>query len=149
MGTAEPSGLTILTGLVGRDQECRRIDALLETARQQRSGSLVLSGEAGIGKSSLCAWAIGRAQDMKTLTVHGIETEADLPFAGLSDLFRGELERIGELPRPQAEALEAALARRETTHGDRFAIGAAVLSLLGLVNDGRPVLVVVDDASSH
>jgi DNA-binding CsgD family transcriptional regulator len=48
------------------------------------------------------------------------------------------------LPAPQARALEAVLARRDAPPGDRFAIGAAVVSLLGCGE--RRSTVVVDDA---
>jgi DNA-binding CsgD family transcriptional regulator len=132
--------------LVGRDAECERLSRLLAGARCQRSGVLVLSGEPGIGKSALCAWAAAQAGDMRVLSTHAVESEVDLPFAALSELFAGDLDRVGSLPEPQARALDGALARRDAPAGDRFAIGAAVLSLLALVGEGRPVLVVVDDA---
>jgi DNA-binding CsgD family transcriptional regulator len=132
--------------LVGREAECARIAELLEEARAERSGALVLAGEPGIGKSALCAWAIARADGMRVLTVLGVESEVDLPFAGLSELCADQLDHIELLPEPQARALEGALARRALHAGDRFAIGAALLSLLALVEEQRSVLVVVDDA---
>jgi DNA-binding CsgD family transcriptional regulator len=132
--------------LLGRDVECDRIEGLLAAARAQRSGALVLSGDPGIGKSALCAWAVEQAAGMRVLSVRGVESEADLPFAGLSELCAGELDRLGLLPDPQARALEAALTRRDAAPGDRFAIGAAVLNLLAVAGDGDPVLVIVDDA---
>jgi DNA-binding SARP family transcriptional activator/DNA-binding CsgD family transcriptional regulator len=132
--------------LVGREAECARIDGLIDGARRHRSGALVLSGEPGIGKSALCAWAVSRASGMRGLTVRGVDSEVDLPFAGLSELCAGELDRIDLLPAPQARALEGALARRDAPPGDRFAIGAALLSLLALASEREPLLVVVDDA---
>ena len=39
--------------LVGRESECRLVDALLAGARVGESGVLVLIGEAGIGKTAL------------------------------------------------------------------------------------------------
>jgi len=140
------NGTTGAFEVVGRDAECGRIAALLAAACRQESAALVLSGEAGIGKSALCGWAVRQAGDMRVLSVHGVESEADLPFAGLSELFAGELDRVRLLPEPQARGLEAALALRAAPPGDRFAIGAAVLSLLSFVGEGEPVLVVVDDA---
>jgi tetratricopeptide (TPR) repeat protein len=50
------------------------------------------------------------------------------------------------VPDPQARALEGALTRRDASPGDRFAIGAAVLSLLAVASNGESMLVVVDDA---
>jgi DNA-binding CsgD family transcriptional regulator len=132
--------------LIGRDAQCTRIAELLEGARSQQSGALVLTGEAGIGKSALCTWAIDRAGGMRVLRVRGVQSEGDLPFAGLSELCADQLDHIPLLPEPQAGALDGALARRSSGPGDRFAIGAAVLSLLALVDEQGSVLVVVDDA---
>jgi len=139
-------GLTAPGHIVGRDRQCARIAELLEGARSQQSGTLVVTGEAGIGKSALCAWAIARAEGMQVLRLRGVESEADLPFAGLAELCADQVDKIPRLPEPQADALEGALARRATQAGDRFAIGAAVLSLLALVAEQRSVLIVVDDA---
>jgi DNA-binding SARP family transcriptional activator/DNA-binding CsgD family transcriptional regulator len=132
--------------LVGRERECDRIAELLAAARAGRSGALVLSGEPGVGKSALCAWAVARAASMRVIAVRGVESELDLPFAGLSELCAAELGRVAQLPEPQARALEAGLARRDPNPGDRFAIGAALVSLLALAAAREPLLVVVDDA---
>src|SRR4051794_6985484 len=70
-----------LVKLIGRQQECARIDRLLADARNGRSGTLLLRGEPGIGKSALLAYARGRAGEMETLSAVGVEAEADLPFA--------------------------------------------------------------------
>jgi DNA-binding SARP family transcriptional activator/DNA-binding CsgD family transcriptional regulator len=132
--------------LVGRERECGWIAELLAAARAGRSRALVLSGEPGVGKSALCAWAVARAGDMRVISARGVESELDLPFAGLSELCAAELGGLALLPEPQARALEAALARHDAPPGDRFAIGAALLSLLALAAEHEPLLVVVDDA---
>ena len=132
--------------LVGRQAECARIERLLGDACAGSSGALVLTGDPGIGKSALCAWAQTRAGGMRVLTASGVESEADLPFGGLAELCAGVLDRVGSLPEPQAQALEGALARRAAPSGDRFAIGAALLGLLGIAAERDAVLVVVDDA---
>jgi AAA ATPase domain len=111
--------------LVGRDAECGRVAELLEGARSQQSGVLVLVGEPGIGKSALCGWAIARADGMRVLRVRGVESEVDLGFAGLSELSADQEENMHLSPKPHARALEGALARRATRVGNRFAIGAA------------------------
>ncbi len=132
--------------LVGRDVECERIDRLLDEARRGRSGALVLRGEPGIGKSTLCAHAVARADGMTVLRAHGIESEAELPFAALADLLRPLLEHLGDIPLPQAAALEAAFALGPPAAGDPFTTCAATLSLLAAAAEDGPVLVVVDDA---
>src|ERR671911_89418 len=80
---------------VGRERERARIDRLLQDARAGRSGALLLHGEAGIGKTALMRWAIGQATSMRTLRARGIETESDIPFAGLAELVTPLLERLG------------------------------------------------------
>ncbi|MFC6149897.1 MULTISPECIES: helix-turn-helix transcriptional regulator [Mumia] len=39
--------------LVGRDDECRRLDALLSSAASARAGIMLVNGDAGIGKTAL------------------------------------------------------------------------------------------------
>jgi hypothetical protein len=72
--------------LIGRREECARIDRLLGDARKGRSGTLVLRGGPGIGKSAPLAYALGRAGGMETLRAVGVESEAELPFAALHGL---------------------------------------------------------------
>src|SRR3712207_3606456 len=105
--------------LVGRASECARLDELLERARAGRSGVLLLRGEAGIGKTALCAYAVDRAEGMRVLTARGVESESEIPYAGLSQLFRPVLDRLTVLPAPQALAMRAALALAEGP-ADRF-----------------------------
>ena len=131
--------------LVGREVESGRIDGLLVGAREGRSGTLVLTGEPGIGKSELCAYALQHADGLTVLRAQGIESEAELPFAALADLFRPVLGRIGDIPPPQATALQAALALGPPASGDRFTTCAATLSLLAAAADDAPLLAVVDD----
>ena len=66
--------------LIGRDRECAKIDLLLERAREGRSETLVLRGEAGIGKTSLLRYAVAQAAEMQVLSAVGIESESHLAF---------------------------------------------------------------------
>jgi hypothetical protein len=50
------------------------------------------------------------------------------------------------IPEPQAVALGGALALRPARAQERFAVGAATLSLLGAYAEQRPVAVLIDDA---
>ena len=122
------------------------IDELLLAARSGRGEVLAIVGEAGIGKSALLAYAEDRAIDMNILRARGVQSEAQIPFAGLFELLRPALAALGRIPRPQASALEGALALRPASVEDRFAIGAATLSLLAAHAEGSPLLVIVDDA---
>jgi DNA-binding CsgD family transcriptional regulator len=104
-----------------------------------------LVGEPGIGKSSLLDSLAARAAGMGVLRASGIESEAQVPFAGLLELLRPALGSLSRIPRPQAAALESALALRPSSAQDRFAVGAATLSLLAAFAEESPLLVLVDD----
>ena len=130
---------------VGRERERARIDRLLQEARAGRSGALLLHGEAGIGKTALMRWAIGQATGLRVLRARGIETESDIPFAGLAELVTPLLDRLDDIPEVQARALRGALALGPATPHDRFTVPAGLLSLLAVAAEEQPVLVAVDD----
>ncbi|GAA5134542.1 LuxR family transcriptional regulator [Pseudonocardia adelaidensis] len=121
------------------------IQELLDAAREGVSGALIVRGEPGIGKTSLLDHAAERADGMRVMRGAGIESETELPFAGLHLLFRTELHRLDALPGPQRRALAGAFGLGAGS-GDRFMIGAAVLSLLAEAAEHAPVLCLVDDA---
>jgi DNA-binding CsgD family transcriptional regulator len=131
--------------LVGREAECRVIGRVLEQAKRGASGTLVVRGEPGAGKTALLRYAVERGRDMTLLTARGVEADSELAFAGLSDLFQPVLDRLDELPPPQAEALAGALALGPRPPGDGFTIAAATLSMLAGAAETRPVLAAVDD----
>lgn len=131
---------------MGRIEERRRIEELLAAARRGSSGVLAFVGEPGIGKTALLDAAAASATDFRLLAVRGIESEASIPFASLLELTRPILGALGRIPAPQAVALESALALRPAQPAERFAVGAATLSLLAASAEDRPLLVVVDDA---
>src|SRR5579863_1447184 len=132
--------------LIGRDRERQRIGAALAQARSGTSATLALVGEPGIGKTVLLGHAAAQAAGMQLLRARGIESEAQIPFGSLLELVRPALEMLGQIPAPQAAALESALALRPGTAHDRFAVGAATLSLLAAYAERAPVAVLVDDA---
>jgi DNA-binding CsgD family transcriptional regulator len=131
--------------LIGREQERLAIDRVLAEARTGRSGVVALVGEPGIGKTALLEHTAAAAEGMRLLRARGVESEADVPFAGLAELLRPALACIERIPAPQATALAGALALAPAAAGDRFAIGAATLSLLSAHADDGPLLLVVDD----
>src|ERR671914_442073 len=132
--------------LYGRDAERSAVRALLDAARNSRSGVLVLRGQAGAGKSALLQDAVEQASDLQVLEARGIESEAELAFAGLHQLLRPILGQVDGLPGPQATALRAAFGLEQGRVEDRFLVAVAVLSLLAEAAERRPVLCVVDDA---
>jgi DNA-binding CsgD family transcriptional regulator len=132
--------------LVGREADCDRVDRVLESARSGRSAVLLVHGEAGVGKTSLLRYAIERAEAMTVARATGVEYEAELEFSGLLELCRPLLHHLDELPQLQAKALRGVLRWEETDVRDRFAIGAATLSLLAAAAEQEPLLLAVDDA---
>jgi DNA-binding CsgD family transcriptional regulator len=133
--------------LIGREEERARIDRLLESARSGRSGSLLLVGDPGIGKTALLDHVAAQATDMRVLRARGMESESDLLFAGLAELLAPLLPLLDEIPPPQATALRSVLALGPPSPHDRFAAYAGVLSVLAAAADGAPVVAMVDDAS--
>lgn len=132
--------------LVGRRSEESQLLGLLDGARAGLSSALIVHGEPGIGKTSLLERAAANAGEFALLRVQPLEVEAELPFAGLSDLVRPILPLLDRIPEPQRAALAGALALGPPASGDRYAVAAATLSLLAAAGEEAPVLAVVDDA---
>jgi DNA-binding CsgD family transcriptional regulator len=132
--------------LLGREDEQLALDRLFAQAREGRSGVLALVGEPGIGKTALLEHAAESADGMRILRARGIEAEAVIPFAGLAELLRPILSAVDRIPAPQASALGGALALSPASARDRFAIGAATLSLLSASAEEGPLALLVDDA---
>ena len=140
--------MTVGSDEVVRSGEWRRVHEFAVSTRP-RPAALSIAGEPGAGKSTL--WRAGvaaAAAGHRVLRSEPSAAEADLPFAGLSDLLSATLPDVGgDIPGPQRDALEVALlvrpagAEPPTAH----AVGLAVLAALrGLATVG-PVLVAVDD----
>jgi hypothetical protein len=134
------------SGFLGRTKERERLDGLLATAREGRSGVLVLRGEAGIGKTALLRYAARQAAGFRVAQISGVEAEMELPFAGVHQLCAPVAERLDSLPEPQRDALRVAVGLGTGPAADRFLVGLAVLSLLAVVAEERPLLCLVDDA---
>src|ERR1043165_9061068 len=118
MDTADP------TPLVGRSAERSRLHRLLADAKNGRGRALVLRGEAGIGKTALLDDTAEAARDFRVLRVTGVESEAEIPFAGLQPLFASFTDRLDDLPGPQSHALRQALDATGEV-GDGLLAGAA------------------------
>ena len=133
--------------LRGRASECAALDELLGDIRRGESRSLVLRGEAGIGKTALLQYLLeSAADDLTVVRAVGVESEMELAFASLHQVCGPMLDRLGRLPGPQRQALETAFGLSDGAAPDRFLVGLAVLSLLSESAEDRPVLCLVDDA---
>ncbi|GAA3228298.1 LuxR family transcriptional regulator [Actinocorallia longicatena] len=132
--------------MFGRDTE---VLALRKTIEQVSDGGrcLVLLGDPGIGKTALlhAAREIVRAEGFRLLTAVGVQSEAQLPFAGLhqvlSPLLRQGAGPQGRRPR----ALLTAFGLAEGERPDIFGVAVAAVDLLGEAAAERPVAVLVDD----
>ncbi|MBB3663063.1 DNA-binding CsgD family transcriptional regulator [Prauserella sediminis] len=151
-------------GIHGRDDELARIGTLVDEVRAGAGQTLVLRGEAGIGKSTLLEFAAdtrvaadeagtpgpvhpatGSAQcGLFVLRGAGVAAESAIPFAGLHLLLHPVAGYVDGLAEPHAGTLRRVLAGDGSV--DRFAAGVAVLELLGMLAQDRPVLVLADDA---
>ncbi|HEY4095935.1 MAG TPA: AAA family ATPase [Baekduia sp.] len=132
--------------LRGRDSEREALDRLLDSAREGRSGALVVRGEAGVGKSALLEHLVQRATGCRVARAVGVESEMELAFAGLHQLCAPMLDHLEELPEPQRDALGTAFGLSAGDAPDGFLVGLAVLGLLAEVAEEQPLVCVVDDA---
>ena len=132
--------------LTGRKLECEALDRLLSNARAGTSGVLVLGGDAGMGKSALLDYLVGKAAGFGVTRASGVESEAELAYAGLHQACAPFLGRLDDLPPPQRDALGTAFGLRPAETPDRFLVGLAVLTLLAGAAEQRPILCIIDDA---
>jgi len=135
--------------MIGRERELAVADDFLDRLVEGAS-ALVLEGEAGIGKTTLWAATIARADERSSqvLCCRPTEAEAKLSYAALSDLLSPlQEEAFRILPGPQRRAIDAALLRTDPRgeRVDQRAVSAAVASILIACSGERPVVVAIDD----
>ena len=143
LGTARDEAAPFL----GRADEQCLLESLLDEVTV-RGQALVLRGEPGIGKSRLLSVAAceARQRGMTVLTATGVESEAQLPFAGLHQMLRPIRARAIEMPPIQREALDAAFGLTDGVAFEPFRIAMAALDLISEVATDAAVLLAIDDA---
>ncbi len=129
----------------GRTAERDHLARLLDKARSGESAALVVRGEAGIGKTALLDQCAERASGFQVARVAGMQSEMELPFAGLHQLCAPMLAQVAALPGPQQNALRVAFGLMAGDTPDRFLVALATLGLLAEVAHKRPLLCIVDD----
>jgi hypothetical protein len=72
--------------LTGRGDERGMLDQFVEAIRAGESRALVLSGEAGVGKTALLEYLVERAADCRVLRPTGVQSEMELAFSALHQL---------------------------------------------------------------
>ena len=113
---------------VGREQQLLMIDALLAKIVSRDGGSLLFSGEPGIGKSHLLREAVARAKNLsiRTISLRCSESDINEPFALLS-----RLGALFDIPEP-------ASFQSDTT---RFRFGRQALDAAA----EHPTIILIDD----
>jgi len=134
-------------GLVGRDEEWRRLVRSLDA---ERPAAVLIEGEAGIGKTTLWRSGVVEAgrRGWRTLAFCPGEAERSLTLAGLSGLLADSVleEILPALPEPRRRALDAALLRADGEASPNAAtVGLAVQSVVAELSRSAPLLLAVDD----
>jgi hypothetical protein len=127
MGQGQDQPGTGASTLVGRDAEIALLEKAIAEAAEH-GGALAVRGAAGIGKTSLldAATTDARSRGYKVLAVTGLESEADLPYAGLHQLLQPVLTSAGALLDPQKNALLTALGMRAGAPPEVFLVADAL-----------------------
>jgi DNA-binding CsgD family transcriptional regulator len=132
--------------LIDRVHERRVIDRFVSAVLAGQSQVLVLHGEAGVGKTALLGYLTDRAAGCLVVRTVAVQSEMELPFAGLHQMCSPLLGRLDSVPGPQRDALLTAFGMSEGPPPERFLVGLAVLSLLSAAAEERPLIGIVDSA---
>ena len=132
--------------LLGRKAELARVERLLREVRAGRSQALVITGEAGVGKTALLEHLVDAASGCRVARVAGVQAEAELAFGALHQLCTPLLDQLDLIPEPQRDALGTVFGLRSGPAPDPFLLGVAVLSLVAGAAAERPLVCVIDDA---
>lgn len=140
--------------LLERDAETGSLDSLLARARAGSGGTVVIEGDAGVGKTSLLEYLCATAAMMGTtvLRARGGELEREFPWGVVRQLFEPWLTSVDPSRRAELLAGSAALAEPLFGAGEGgAALDESFPTLHGLywltVNAARdaPVVLAVDD----
>ncbi len=131
-----------------RPSHAKAVDEFL-TAAAQCPASLVVEGEAGIGKTTFWLDALTQARErgFLVLAAQTAAAESALAYAGLVDLLRGIKEPGPDFPNPQRRPLTSVPSHLyEGDHGGGWRVpAAAFLALVERLGDQAPVLIAIDD----
>jgi len=132
--------------LVGRSREVEHLANVL-TADQR---TLVVSGDAGVGKTTLLSQLCRDASGLgwRVLRSSCVEAEQPYPYAGLHQLLLALEEHVGGLNEHQRAAVDVAVGRDAGEPAAVLALGTALLDLLAAAGSRTPCLVAIDDASA-
>ncbi|MCX4908937.1 LuxR family transcriptional regulator [Streptomyces sp. NBC_00878] len=132
--------------LVGREADLRRIDSFLKGVSAV-GGTLLISGEPGVGKTALLAAAVSRAADAAVPALHatGVQFEAHIGFSGLQQLLQPVMSEVDALGQVHKEALTVALGQGSGPAPAHLRVARALLALLRQLTCEQPLLLILDD----
>ncbi|MET9297071.1 AAA family ATPase [Streptomyces sp. NPDC003077] len=132
--------------VIGRESQLQQLSDLIEAAREGRGSSVLVYGEAGIGKSSLVSAVVDAASSsgFQVLSCHGVRGAGAAGFEGLHELLLPLLNRMDALSPRQRTALDVAFGA-EGEPADRLVTGLAAFGLLEEAAASGPLVVVVED----
>jgi DNA-binding CsgD family transcriptional regulator len=141
------SGGTAPMHLTGREAEIERLRLFLSQIGTGDGDALLLSGDPGVGKTSLLDVAAALAADsgIRLLRATGSQFEADISYAALHQLLHPCLGDVPELSPMLARALNVALDLGVGPPPAQLLVASAVLALLQQAAKERPLLLVIDD----
>src|SRR5438874_70523 len=146
--------------LVGRGAELEELGLLLDGLGRGKNGAVYVTGEPGIGKTSLIAEVLVRADERgyRTLSGRAAEFESDVPFAVFVDALERPLASLGHeglgLSDAEIERLASVFPSLAPTSARQRAVGSAderhyllrtLRSLLGRLAEERPLVLALDD----
>lgn len=139
----------VIPGLVGREAEVERLNAMASQAAAGRGAAVVLEGEPGIGKTTLLDAVAGECTRLGMRLLRGAASDVEwrLPFATVGACLRLQTD----FPDPGV-ARVAWLLRGEQAFGQsavaanyEFVVSEAILDLLDRWCTAGPAALVVDD----
>jgi DNA-binding NarL/FixJ family response regulator len=137
-----------MSQIVGRDA-AQRLLARLWQGEDPGVSAIVLTGDAGIGKTALWEWAVAQAagRDVVVLTSRAGQAEARLPWVVITDLMSVVPKQVLDgLPEPQREALQVVMLQASAGEvPDDRAVGTAVWQVLTALAADSLVLLAIDD----
>jgi DNA-binding CsgD family transcriptional regulator len=147
VGARRDSGGIAPTGLIGREAELERLRLLLSELAAGAGDALLLSGDPGVGKTSLlgAAAALAAESGIRLLRATGSQFEADISYAALHQLLHPCLDEVPKLSPMLAGALNVALDLGLGPPPAQLQLASAVLALLQQAARQQPLLLVIDD----
>ena len=131
--------------MLGRRAECEALDRLLAEVLTGQSRVLVVRGEAGVGKTALLTYLAEGASGCRVARAAGVQSEMELPFAGLHQLCAPIFDSLNRIPGPQRDALRVAFGAQDGAPPSHFLVALAALSVLADAAEARPLVCLVDD----